>query len=217
MLFPIKHKYKLTAEFWQSRPLSLPYEKRTHPHAAWDAACHIGIPIIAPENGMVAYLIAIRADRTRTMSEIVIDPQPFDFHGHHYFYDTYGGVIVLLGESHYTHVITHSYANQLYNHCPVDAPWTYVESEYHERWPLMVWHTFGDLVRVRAGQLIGAVGNAGYSTGPHIHYEIHRGREHQRPLDRLDPADVYPQEWEAHRDDRRVYDWEQERERWKGR
>jgi murein DD-endopeptidase MepM/ murein hydrolase activator NlpD len=47
----------------------------------------------------------------------------------------------------------------------------------------------GDLVH--AGDQIAKVGNEGYSTGPHLHYEIHRGDMNGRPLD--------PQDWLAER------------------
>lgn len=215
MLFPVHEKYKISSEFWQSRPLSLPYEKRTHPHAAWDIACSTGTPIVAPENGVVAYLLAVRADRDRELSEIPLSPQPFRLRGHHYFYDTYGGIVILLGESNLTHIFTHSFANQLYNHAPVDVKWTYTESRDQERWPVMAWHTFEDVVRVRAGQIIGAVGNAGYSTGPHIHYEIHRGREYREPMARVDPKEIFPDEWNSHQLDDRGYNWQEEMRRWR--
>jgi murein DD-endopeptidase MepM/ murein hydrolase activator NlpD len=39
----------------------------------------------------------------------------------------------------------------------------------------------GDIVH--AGDEIAQVGNEGYSTGPHLHYEIHRGGENGRPID----------------------------------
>ena len=47
----------------------------------------------------------------------------------------------------------------------------------------------GDIVH--AGDQIAKVGNEGYSTGPHLHYEIHRGDMNGRPLD--------PQDWLAER------------------
>ncbi len=49
--------------------------------------------------------------------------------------------------------------------------------------------TAGDIVH--AGDQIAKVGNEGFSTGPHLHYEIHRGDMDGRPLD--------PQKWLAER------------------
>ena len=37
-------------------------------------------------------------------------------------------------------------------------------------------------MRVRQGQIIGYVGTSGRSTGPHLHYEVHRDRKQINPL-----------------------------------
>jgi murein DD-endopeptidase MepM/ murein hydrolase activator NlpD len=47
----------------------------------------------------------------------------------------------------------------------------------------------GDVVS--AGDTIAKVGNEGQSTGPHLHYEIHRGGMNGKPID--------PQDWLADR------------------
>jgi murein DD-endopeptidase MepM/ murein hydrolase activator NlpD len=39
----------------------------------------------------------------------------------------------------------------------------------------------GDLVN--AGDQIATIGNEGQSTGPHLHYQIHRGGMDGRPID----------------------------------
>jgi murein DD-endopeptidase MepM/ murein hydrolase activator NlpD len=45
--------------------------------------------------------------------------------------------------------------------------------------------------RVKRGETIGAVGNSGRSTGPHLHYEVRFRKQHRDPLQFIIPADIY--------------------------
>jgi hypothetical protein len=189
---------RVTAGFDQMRPLSLPEEQRTHVHGAVDIAAAAGTSIFAPEQGMLHYWIAYRPDVTRSIDEIGFvfrdsnqQRFPFDMSGHNYFYDIYGGAICVLGKSGITHVLCHSWGNQLYNDGR-NLRWRYAESKREERFPITVWYTtngFGQ--HVREGDSIGKVGNAGFSTGPHVHYEMHKGRHWNAHNMRPRPADYY--------------------------
>jgi hypothetical protein len=98
----------------------------------------------------------------------------------------FGGVIVLRAETGTRlHVITHSYANQLFNDVFDERDKVYTESPDDERWPLCYWHT--QPVIVDEGELIGYVGNAGYSTGAHAHWEIHPGDRWYPHDERINP------------------------------
>ncbi|MFP4378693.1 MAG: M23 family metallopeptidase [Spirochaetales bacterium] len=181
---------RLTAPFDQMRPLSVPESQRTHVHGAIDLAAPVGTPILATEAGMLYYFVAFRPTRNRELAELELDNEPFDFAGHPYFYDTYGALIVLLGESGKTHLFCHSFMNQLFNDPPVRVRWRYKESPAIERHPLTAFYTTNGYGRyVHEGDHIGDVGSAGYSTGPHVHYEMHSGRRWQPHGDRPNPAE----------------------------
>lgn len=49
---------------------------------------------------------------------------------------------------------------------------------------------FGE--RVRRGQVIGLLGNTGRSTGPHVHYEVHRGDVTVDPMNWILPTTLVP-------------------------
>lgn len=189
---------RVTVGFDQPRPLSVPVEQRTHPHGAIDIAHSVGADIVAPEDGMLHYWLAFRPDTARQMTELDFVFRennrikfPFQVGHHNYFYDIYGGCIFLLGASGITHVFCHSFGNQLYNKGNT-LMWRYAESKVSERFPCTVWYTTnGSSQHVREGALIGHVGNAGYSTGPHVHYEMHRGRHWNAHDLRPRPASYY--------------------------
>ncbi len=191
MIFPVK-RGEITTPFDQPRPLSVPKERRTHPHGAIDIAAPVGTAIRAPEDGTLYYFCAVRSSLARTMAELEL-LGPFDMSGHHYFYDTYGALIIIIGDSGNTHVMCHSYLNQLYNQAPMRVRWTYTESAEQERWPLMAWHTFEDPTPVQRGQVVGSVGSAGFSTGAHAHYEIHRGTTWNPHAERVRPETFWPE------------------------
>ncbi len=175
----------ITTKFSEPRPLSKPPEERTHIHGAVDIASPSGTPIKAPEAGTVFVWCAYRIEPgTYWPATPIVHGHEFPFRN--YFYDTFGGVIVLKGRC--THVITHSYANQLFNKGLHTFGGT-VEEVDDKRFPIHA--VYSRRIEVKRGATIGFVGNAGYSTGPHIHWEIHSAAGWQRW-----EARVNPEQWE---------------------
>lgn len=186
MRAPITGSFRWTASFEEKRPLSAPLNKRDHIHGAEDLAPDGKQDIIAPEDGTVYFLSVIRNDLTRSMNEVQKGDWPFDFKGRSYFYDLYGGVIILISSDRKrTHIMTHCYRNQLFN--KTNSTIYVEESPKDERFPICVEHTFKSPRDVKEGENLCGVGNAGYSTGPHIHWEIHNGVEWNNFNDRIKP------------------------------
>ena len=179
---------RITAKYDQPRPLTA--EKKTHVHGAIDIAASIGSPIVAPETGYLYYYKAVRPDSTARWDEVMWLNGHFDFQN--YFYDMYGSLIILVGsKSGLWHIITHSYWNQLYNNGVIDKNnIRYQEQKPDARFPIFSYHNLDNPKKVYRGAVVGAVGNAGFSTGAHAHIEIHEGRW-QKHEDRPNPEEVY--------------------------
>jgi murein DD-endopeptidase MepM/ murein hydrolase activator NlpD len=175
---------RLTSTFDEPRPLSNPGE---HPHGAWDIAAKVGTPIHAPEAGKV-YLVAIFRNELENGLRPTWDEMP-GFPWQNYFYDVYGALIVLEGASGMVHIMAHSYFEQLHDKgiLPSSA-WEYTEEHEDKRWPIHCMHTLSSPYLVGEGEIIGYVGNAGYSTGAHCHWEIHNDWQLDDYIDRVDPA-----------------------------
>ena len=190
MTVPIKGA--ITAGFYDPRPLSDPGK---HIHGAIDIKNIIGEIIKAPESGTCFAYVAIRPKSGRYWPQMpMIHRKPF--HWCNYFYDMYGGIIVLMAhdgnprEITRTHIITHSYGNQIFNKSVFsDFPKHWIEQKKDNRFPIHA--TYTDKIVVAEGDPIGFVGNAGYSTGPHIHWETHHGYKWEKHNDRYNPEKFY--------------------------
>lgn len=195
---PIK-KGVITTPFEEMRPLLVPPEKRDHVHGALDIAPRGDNNIYAPVAGYVWGWKARRERPVYAGGKLITKqawPEMPKVHGRpfpwcNYFYDMYGGVIILEETDERdqiinTHLICHSWQNQIFNKLPlVSVDKHTVEEEDNERWPIEAIYT--DRYKFKAGDKIGTVGNAGYSSGHHIHWEIHPGRTWAKHADRINP------------------------------
>lgn len=187
MKFSPPVKGRITAAFDQPRPLGA--EKPTHIHGAVDIAASVGTPIYAPEPGLAFYWVAMRPEPGKFWPKMPrlyrheIKSFPFA----NYFYDMFGGVIVLRAPDMRTHLITHSYARQLFNLGTMRhmRKW-WVEESADKRFPISA--VYSETRSVDEGDVIGYVGNAGYSTGAHIHWEVHPSYSWYRHEDRIEPT-----------------------------
>jgi murein DD-endopeptidase MepM/ murein hydrolase activator NlpD len=196
-LFPVQIDWKLTSDFNEPRPLNAPPEKRTHVHGAWDIAVPEKTPMMAPEWGRAYKLVQFRSNG-QTHNLFWDDRKWFAFSN--YFYDTFGGLIILEGDSGLTYVFTHIWAQDILDDLFREHISCHIKEETDKNGAIVSLWNMNDPDNVEAGQYIGSSGNAGFSTGSHIHLELHRRRDWLRWENRPDPAEIWPLEFSRQKD-----------------
>jgi murein DD-endopeptidase MepM/ murein hydrolase activator NlpD len=164
----------ITARWADMRPLSVPPAERIHVHGALDIAAGVGEPIVAPAAGTCYRFCIVRAQDGPGWAWPLREGQRSVLPWQDYPYDTYGGITVLDTHDGWVHLFAHSYMRQLQK-VTRGLIWSYQEQPSDTRWPTMIWHTFAWGQQVEVGEPIAEVGSAGFSTGPHLHWELHRG------------------------------------------
>lgn len=198
MLYPI-HKGRITADFNQMRPLTA--KTKTHKHAAFDIVSTGDNKIYCPvDKGRIFGYLCRRAPEVIEKEKLlynrywpkkpVVHGKEFEFAN--YFQDVYGGIVLLeeLNNNNdviSTHLFCHCYANQIFNLSVLKNVGSYsVEEKKDSRFPIIANYT--DKLNVKIGDVIGYIGNAGYSTGQHVHWEIHPGEKWHSYDYRIDPV-----------------------------
>ena len=190
MIKPIEGR--LSAGFHDPRPISDPGK---HIHGAIDIAAPVGVIIKAPESGKAFCYVGIRPKPG------MVWPRAFEVFGkvfpyNNYFYDMYGGIIVLQVFDDTglniirTHVMAHTYGNQIFGKSIFKSFEKYwIEQAEDTRFPIH--GTYTGMIVVAEGDPIGFVGNAGYSTGSHLHWEAHHGYKWNKYEDRINLEYLY--------------------------
>lgn len=181
---PVKGS-RITTPFDEMRPLSVPLARRDHVHGALDLAGGDGI-ILAPARGTAQGAVIVRGVDPQkgigTWGAPGIDEKSeiLEFPWREYWYDIFGGIVVLYEPGGRMHIMAHIWASALLNHQvhPVQSPFRfsyYIEERETTRWPCHMMLT--EPVEVQEGQPLSKIGNAGFSTGPHLHWEVHHTNE----------------------------------------
>jgi len=174
----------ITTPFDEPRPLSVPPAQRNHVHGALDIAPGEGSDgiIRAPADGTAQGVVIYRGvDPLKGRGGwggpgVVEKAEILEYPWREYWYDTYGGFVVLYEPSGRMHLLCHIRPKNLLNPQPGPARYPfryayYIEENEETRWACHMMLT--EPTQVRAGQPLAPVGNAGYSTGKHVHWEIH--------------------------------------------
>jgi len=167
-------------------------------HRAWDIAAPLHAHLVAPEPGSLVLWYMVRAgaplpDNTDAAQILVGQPaQSFSW----YFADRYGACVILLAAERwwlFAHVPPPSVFAQaaVRNVSMLGPKWR--DKSDASRFVELYSNTGGldRLPKVREGDVIGVVGDSGYSTGPHTHAECIPPRYVGGAAGRIDPAGLF--------------------------
>ena len=173
--------------------------RRRGQHRAWDVAAPEGSEIVAPEAGRLVLLQFHRGGHNPPdlVAPGTLVPAEFDGYAW-YWWDRYGAIILLLAPTRWW----------LFAHVDPSAWWRIAERRALDVRSLHTWtpderglpasygHSYGTACGVWpwvwAGERIGALGNSGWSTGPHCHLEIAPPGYADGAPSRIDPATIWP-------------------------
>lgn len=159
MTFPVKDAYKITDGFNEKRG--------DHIHGAIDIAVPVHTPIFAPESGSVFY--HYQYGLADTVHNLFWPGPKTWYQFSNYFNATFGCLIFLHGVSGKTHVFAHIEPETIFELFNYHKP-----NVYYQKDDVAIFiANLTERVKVGEGDLIGFSGNHGFSTGPHIHYEMH--------------------------------------------
>jgi len=199
MQFPV-YKGIVTTGFYDPRPYSKPIAERTNYHRGWDIVASNEAEretvIRAPEAGELIFHLIHRSDREQSADFYWPDSNWYIFS--RFFFDTYGCCTILLGESGLTYMFAHQDEFEFYRlmlnrcmHNDMKQSRADVRKSYN-KWVQSLL-TFRQPVAVKQGAPIGMIGNSGYSTGAHLHMQIHES--HKDYGSRIDPAELWPDKY----------------------
>jgi hypothetical protein len=183
MRFPVRVPYTVSAPWEQPRPLGS--KNPTHVHGAIDLAVPTGSEIYAPESGLLYYHWQVRTKPDMTSDWYWDDRRWYAFSN--YFFDVWGGLLILEAYTGRTHVFAHIEGDCIFGELGRRAS----DIEYRDAEGVHFISNLAHPVMTLEGDRIGRSGNAGFSTGPHIHWEIHNKRVWTPHENRVDPAKLF--------------------------